>query len=181
MDLTGFLNDLADLSNKIDIGRKGLSSDGEEHEGRLNYEKGISGALAFFQKAHVSADPQIIILSELVFLQQELRFCHETDTITQNSLTQAIQNFEDALCCLKIVENPETYRSAEATYLTATKYRVQGHPKDAFHLACISHRTRLQNVLRAPGVNIIEKTVLKQRADNIAAAQRSYIQKQKKV
>jgi hypothetical protein len=179
MDLTGFLNDLADFSNTIDIGRKGLATDGEEHEGRLNYEEGISGAFASFQKAHTSAEPEVIVLAELIFLQQELRFCHEADAITRSSLTQAIQSFEDALRCLKIVENKSAYRSSEATYPTAPKYRIQGFPKDAFHLACISHRTRLQNVLRAPGINMTEKAVLQQRIENMSAAQGSYTQKQR--
>ena len=179
MELTGFLIDLADFANKICIGRKGLATNGEEHEGRLNYEKGISGALESFQKAHTSAEPQVIILAELIFLQQELRFCHETDAITQSSLTQAVQSFEDALRCLKIVENPNAYRFAEATHPTAPKYRIKGFPKDAFHLACLSHRTRLQNILRAPGINITEKAALQQRVDNMLAAQGSYIQKQR--
>jgi len=179
MDLTGFVSDLVGFSNKIDIGRRGLASDGEEHEGRTNYEEGISCTLALFKQAQVSANPLIIILSELVFLQQELQFCHETDTITKSSLTQAIQSFEDALRCLKVVETPDVYRIAEATHPTASKYCIQGFPKDAFHLACISHRTRLQNVLRSPGINVIEKTMLQQRADNMAATQGSYVQKQK--
>ena len=180
MDLIGFLDDLAEYANKIDAGRKGFATDGEEHEGRLNYERGISGSLDSFQTAQVSADPQTIVLSELVFLQQELQFCHETDTITKSSLTQAIQSFEDALRCLKIVENPSAYQSAEATYPTAPKLRVQGYPKDAFHLACASHRTRLQNVLRAPGINMTEKAMLQQRKDNMSAAQSAYKAKQKK-
>ena len=179
MDLAGFLNKLTLYANDIDIGRKGLAIDGEEHKGRINYEKGISGVLASFQTAHAMADPQIFILSELVFLQLELQFCHETDTITKSSLSQAIQSFEDALRCLKIIETPSAYRSAEATHPTTSKYRIQGFPKDSYHVACIAHRTRLQNVLRAPGVNIIEKTLLQQRIKNMTSAQGSYIQKQK--
>ncbi|GHV04866.1 hypothetical protein FACS189485_11000 [Spirochaetia bacterium] len=37
------------------------------------------------------------LLAEDTFLQQELNYCHPDDTITRNSLTQAIQSFEDAL------------------------------------------------------------------------------------
>jgi hypothetical protein len=39
---------------------------------------------------------------------------------------------------------------AEATHPTASKCRIQGFPRDAVHLACAAHRTRLQNVLRSP-------------------------------
>jgi len=181
MDLTGLLSELTDYSNNIDMGRKGLSTDGEEHEGRINYEKGISGALALFQKAQASADPQIIILSELIFLQQEFQFCHKTDTITQSSLTQAIQSFDDALRCLKTVEQNELYQAVETAFPTDIKYRIKGFPRDAVHLACTAHWTRLHNILRAPGINITEKAVLEQRAANMKTIQAAYLEKQRVV
>jgi hypothetical protein len=121
-----------------------------------------------------------MILVELAFLKQELQFCDETDAITRNSLTQAIQSFDDALRCLKIVEDSALYRGAEATYPTALKYRYHGFPRDAIHLACTAHRTRLQNSLRTPGINMIEKAVLTQRAANMATIQAAYTDKQKK-
>ena len=46
-------------------------------------------------------------------------------------------------------------------------------------MACISHKTRIQNILRAPGIDPIEKALLKQRFANLSAAQNSYIEKQK--
>jgi hypothetical protein len=180
MDLNSFLADLVFYANKIDTGRKGLAANGEEHAGRIHYEDGISGSLISFQEAQTTADPQTIILAEMVFLQQELQFCHESDTDTHSSLTQAIQSFEDALRCLKTVENKTLYQSAETTHPTGPKYRIQNFPKDAFHLACIAHRTRLRNVLRSPGINMAEKAVLQQRAINMQTAQGSYIEKQEK-
>jgi len=151
----------------------------EEHEGRLAYEGGISGVLAAFLDAHVSASPQIIILTESAFLQQELQFCHVTDTETKRSLTQAIQSFKDALRCLETVENQTLYQGAETTHPTAAKYRIQGFPKDAVLLAWLAHRTRLRNSLRTPGINMIEKAVLQQRIANMTAAQKSYSAMQK--
>jgi hypothetical protein len=181
MDLVSFLNELSFYANAIDIGRKGVATDGEEHEGRIAYETGISGALAAFQQAQSTADPQTLILAELNFLQQELSFCHEADTDTKSSLTQAIQSFEDALLSLEAVEDTAGYKNcADKTWPHSPKYRIQGFPKDAFHIACIAHRTRLRNVLRAPGINMIEKAVLTQRAANMSAAQGSYVEKQKK-
>jgi hypothetical protein len=180
MALTGLQDKIFDAVVDIDFGRKGLATNGEEHNGRIYYENGIHNALAAFQEAQTIGVPQTFILVELTFLQQEFQFCNETDTITQSSLTKAIQSFEDALRCLKIVEDAKGYRSAEATHPTASKYRIQGLPKDAFHLACIAHRTRLQNSLRTPGINMKEKAVLQQRAANMTAAQGSYIVMQKK-
>jgi hypothetical protein len=160
------------------LGRKGLSSDGKEHEGRISYENGISSALAAFKEAQSLADCQIIILSEETFVRQELQFCHADDTITRSSLTQAIQGFEDALRSLKTVENKTLYRAAETTHPT-TKNRDRDLPKDAFHQACISHLARLSNTLRSPGINMIEKAVIQQRMVNMRIAVGSYKEKQR--
>jgi len=180
MDPTGLVNSILLGAANIDKGRKRLATDGLEHSGRLSYEFGISTALNTFRNAKTSADPRIMIMIELTFLQQELQFCNEADTITLSSLTQAIQSFEDALRSLKIVEDSALYRGAEATYPTASKYRYHSFPRDAVHLACTAHRTRLQNSLRTPGINMIEKAVLTQRAANMTAIQEAYFLKQEK-
>jgi hypothetical protein len=136
--------------------------------------------LSAFKKAQASADPKTLILAELAFLQQELQFCHEADTDTRSSLSQAIQNFNDALLSLEAVEDAVMYQGAEKTHPHSPKYRIQGYPKDAFHLACIAHRTRIRNSLRTPGINMIEKAVLNQRSANMIVAQNGYVEKQKK-
>jgi hypothetical protein len=180
MDLAGLLNNILSGAANIDIGRKNLATDGFEHAGRLSYEDGISTALGTFKNAQACADPQTMILVELSFLRQEIQFCDETDTITRSSLTQAIQSFEDSLRSLKIVGDSTLYRGAEATYPTAPKYRYHGFPRDAIHLACTAHRTRLQNSLRTPGINMIEKSVLIQRTANMTTIQGAYAEKQRK-
>jgi len=43
MDLIGLINKILKSAYTIDKGRQGLKTDGEEHEGRLHYETGISG------------------------------------------------------------------------------------------------------------------------------------------
>jgi hypothetical protein len=163
----------------IDVGRKGFAISGKEHEGRISYEDGISNALTAFQEAQITTDPEIIILSEYTFLSQELQFCDQADTDTHSSLTQALQGFDDALLSLEAVSDMG-YKVADKTYPHDSKYRIKGVPKDAFHTACISHQTRLHNFLRTPGIDMIEKSLLKQRITNIQVAQRSYIEKQKK-
>jgi hypothetical protein len=180
LDRIGLLNNILSGAANIDTGRKNLAANGLEHAGRLSYEYGISLALTTFKDAQDSVEPQIMILVELTFLQQELKFCHEADTITQSSLSQAIQSFEDALRSLKTVEDSVLYKAAETTYPTAPKYRYHGFPRDAIHLACTAHRTRLQNSLRTPGINIIEKNVLTQRIANMTAIQTAYTEKQGK-
>jgi hypothetical protein len=93
MDLTGLLARIASASVFIDNGRRALDTDGQEHEGRLSYELGISSALVIFQEVQTIGDPQTFVLSEEAFLQQELYFCDEADNTTKSSFTKAIQSF----------------------------------------------------------------------------------------
>jgi hypothetical protein len=53
-------------------------------------------------------------------------------------------------------------------------------PKDALHIACNAHRTRLGNMDRVPGINPLEKEFYKVRRENMKAVQELYLEKQKK-
>jgi len=180
LDQTGLVAKIFSGATNIYEGRNNLSTDSFEHEGRIFYKKGIAISLDTFKKVQITADPQTMILIELTFLQQELQFCDEADTSTHNSLIQAIQSFEDALRCLKTVDVSSHYKYVETSYPMASKQRYHGFPRDAVHLACKSHHTRLQNSLRTPGINMIEKAVLTQRVSNMATIQAAYLEKQKK-
>jgi hypothetical protein len=175
---TGLLSNIADAAASIDIGRKGFATRGKAEEGRISYEDGIAEALSAFKEAQTTADPQTMILAEYTFLSQELEFC-ESDKASLSSLTQAIQSFDDAFLAIKAVEKPG-YKTVDEACPHNRKYRVSGFPKDSFHIACISHKTRLQNMLRTPGIDPIEKALLKQRFVNLSAAQNGYIERQKK-
>jgi hypothetical protein len=179
LDLTGLLSSVYEAAAAIDAGRKGFATRGKEQEGRINYEDGIAQALSSFQEAQATADPQTIILAEYTFLTQELEFCEKTDKDSLSSLTQAIQSFDDAFLALQAVEE-SGYKTVDKAFPHSGKYRVSGFPKDAFHIACISHKTRLQNILRTPGLDPIEKSLLKQRFVNLSAGQGGYVEKQKK-
>ena len=179
MDRIGLTLDISDAAISIDFGRKGFATRGKEQEGRISYEKGIAKALAAFQKAQATADPETIILAEYTFLSQELEFCEKTDKDSLSSLTIAIQSFDDAFLALQAVEEPG-YKTAEKTYPHGGKYRVSGFPRDAFHTASISHKTRLKNILKTPGLDPIEKALLKQRFANLFAGQGGYVDLQRK-
>ena len=180
MDKTGLITSITDAAFSIDFGRKGFATWGKEHEGRRSYERGIAKALAAFKEAQATADPHTIILVEYTFLTQELQFC-ESDKDSFASLTQAIQSFDDAFRVLKIVEDSTLYHAVEEAIPHHEKHRVKGgYPKDSFHFACGSHKTRIQNILRSPGIDPIEKALLKQRLANLPAAKNAYIEKQKK-
>ena len=180
MDPTGLINNIYESALNIDFGRKGFATRGKAEEGRLSYERGISAALSTFRDAQSTVDPHIIILVEYTFLNQEFQFCEETDNDSLSSLTQAIQSFDDAFLALTAVEDSTLYQGAELSHPHSKKYRVSGFPKDSFHIACIAHRTRIQNILRSPGIDPMEKALLKQRFINLSTAQNGYVEKQKK-
>ena len=176
----GLVNNINDAALAIDAGRKGFATKGKAEEGRVSYEVGISAALSAFQEAQTTADPQIIILAEYTFLNQEFQFCDVADTDSHSNLTQAIQSFDDAFLVLEAIADSSGYKVADKTHPHSQKYRVSGFPKDSFHIACNAHRTRIQNILRAPDINPIEKSLLKQRYTNLSTAQSGYIEKQGK-
>ena len=176
---TGLLIRIANAAANIDSGRKGFATRGKEQEGRILYELGITNAMIAFKEAQATADPQTMILAEYTFLTQEFEFCEKTDKESLSSLNKAIQRFDDAFLALKAVEN-SGYKMVDQAIPHDKDYRVMGYPKDSFHIACHSHKTRIKNILRAPGIDPIEKSLLKQRLSNLPTAQNGYIEKQKK-
>jgi hypothetical protein len=179
LDLAGLVDSIITATTSIDYGRKGFATRGKAEEGRISYEDGIALALSAFKEAQTTADPQTIILAEYTFLTQELQFCDKSDKDSITSLTKAIQSFDDAFLALQAVEEGG-YITVEKAIPHCKEYRVKGFPKDSFHIACVSHKTRIQNMLKTPGIDPIEKALLKQRLANLPAAQNGYIEKQKK-
>ena len=164
----------------INAGRIGLFTPGKESTGRISWQGGINLSKIVFEDAQTSGDPAIIILVEIAFLQQELNFSDEADNVTRSSLNTAIQSFRDAISCIKTAEKSADYKAAATTYPNDAKNRIKDCPRDAVHQACSAHWTRLHNILRSPGINMQEKTVLQQRAANMKTAQTCYLAKQKK-
>jgi len=179
LDTTGLVSSIVDAAFKIDAGRKGFATRGKEAEGRILYEDGIALAMSSFKEALFSADPLTLLLVEYTFITQEYQLCDKSDKDTLNSLTKAIESFDDAFLALKDVEK-DCYKTAENIFPHNGKYRYKDFPKDSYHIACFAHRTRLQNILRTPGLDPIEKALLKQRIANLPVAQDGYVEKQKK-
>jgi hypothetical protein len=176
---TGLISSIYQAVIHIDSGRKGFATKGKAEDGRVSYETGIAQALSSFQEAQTTADPETILLAEYTFISQELEFCEKNDKETLSSLTKALKFFDDAFLALKAVEGLH-YETAEQTYPHDKKYRVKGFPRDAYHIACHGHKTRLNNTIRTPGLDPIEKALLKQRLVNLSAGQGGYVEKQKK-
>jgi len=180
LDRIGLTLKISNVALAIDFGRKGFATHGKEHEGLLSYERGISEAMSAFKEAQSTADPEIILLAEYTFITQELEFCEKTDKAAINSLTKGIRFFDDAFLALPIVEDKTLYQAVEKTFPHDEKYRFRGFPKDAFLFACGSHKARLENILKTPGLDPIEKALHKQRLETIKAGQKGYLEMQRK-
>ena len=64
MEAIGLASKISEVVINIDAGRKGFAIRGKAEEGRISYEKGIAEAMAAFQTAQASADPQNMLLTE---------------------------------------------------------------------------------------------------------------------
>jgi hypothetical protein len=181
LDQTGFLDEIIASATNIYEGRRGLDTDGSEHEGRVNYRSSLAVALDTFQQVRMlpAEDLELLVLAEYTFLGQEHKYCDSRDTRALISLKKAIQEFDEAFLALGILQNAVIYQSVEKTYSTRAEFRYKGMPKDAFHVACAGHKARLDNMLKVPGINLAEKELLKQRYANMIRAQLVYWEKQK--
>jgi len=180
LDLITLARNIINAATLIDSGRKGFAIQGKEREGRINYEKGIAKAMSVFKEAQSTADPETILLAEYTFITQELEFCQKTDKESIDSLNMAIKFFDDAFLALEVVKDKTLYQGTEKTIPHYGKYRVKGYPMDSFHIACKGHKARLINILKTPGLDPIERTLLKQRLDTFKAGQKGYLELQGK-
>jgi hypothetical protein len=171
---------LADNAEYINAARKAFYIEGQEVGARINWELGIAGAMKDFTDAGASRDCMVIAFAELTFMEQDLAYCEKGDKDALASLGKGRQDFADALRCLEVVKVPEHYKIAEKAFPTWYKYRIKDCPWDAYQVACEGNKLRLRNILRAPGINMKEKAVLKQRLANMDIAHDAYLELQQK-
>jgi hypothetical protein len=183
MDKIGLTARIFESALAIDQGRKWLDIKGKTEAGRTSYRKGLSEAHNAFKEAQIAApeDLELLAGAEYTFIGQELNFCDSSDIETINSLNHAIEDFDSAFLVLKIIQKPAQYKLIEQAFAVHPKFRYNKMPKDAFHVSCMGHITRIKNSLRTPGINLAEKALLEQRLANIKTAQSVYLQRQKKV
>jgi hypothetical protein len=177
----GLLDKIGYSVEHIATGRKALDTVGKAEAGLISYHLGLDSAMKAFTEAAISADAESMILVEHAFLTEEKRFCDPSDVVAISSLTAATDSFDDALLALKAVCSVTLYAGIEMGFPHSIKYRINKMPKDAFHIACIAHRTRLKNIQSTPGLNMLEKSIYKQRSENMRTAQRVYMELQKNI
>jgi hypothetical protein len=181
MDRTGLLVEtILQSVYSIDLGRKGLAKKGTTEEGRELFSDGLLTALDVFKEVHdnMADDMETAIHVEHAYQTEEQRYCNDAEPEVLASTTAALASFEDALLALKVVNDATLYQGADKTWPHLPKYRYKDMPKDALHIACMANYTRINNTLRTPGINPIERQVFEQRQKNMKAMQSAYLAKQ---
>jgi hypothetical protein len=163
---------------RIATGRVELRTQGKTESGRVDFHDGLAKAMEVFTEVEASRDLYLMLLAEYVYIGQELAGSRPEEKDARSSCEAAMQDFDDAFNCLKIVEQPAVYQGAEQSHLHRAKFRYRGMPKDAFHLAYMGHRTRVRNSLRKIGFDPDEQTLLERRMGVFATAQEAYWEKQ---
>jgi Zn-dependent M28 family amino/carboxypeptidase len=178
MEKNGLQDSITEAVADIAEGRKGLETDGKEHEGRLAFEKGVAKARAIFAEVLASGDVELMLLAEYLFITQELEESEDDEVEGRASAVAALVSFDDAFLSLKALEKGAAYQVAEQTYPHNAQYRYKDMPKDAFHIAFIAHKTRLRNSISRMGLSRLDRTLVKERIKAIATTQDIYFKKQ---
>jgi hypothetical protein len=165
---------------RINLGRKGLAIEGATEEGRRFFSDGLLTALDIFKEVHdnMADDIETAIRVEHAYQTEERRYCNDAEPEVLASTTAALESFEDALRAFETVQDATIYQGVNKSYPRNRKYRYCGMPKDALHIACMANYTRINNTLRTPGINSIERQVFEQRQKNMKAMQSAYLAKQ---
>jgi hypothetical protein len=165
---------------KIAAGRLGLEIDGSEHEGMVTFSQGTKIAALLYTEAMNSGDCELMIVAEYTYLGKELEYAEDNEGGAEASAAAAIQAFDDALLALKVVENKDLYKGVDSAFPHRGKWRYNGYPNDAFHVACTSHITRIKNGLSRFGVNRRDRALAELRIAMFNASQAVYLAKQRK-
>jgi hypothetical protein len=180
MDRNGLLVKIVLSVERINFGRKGLAIEGRAEEGRASFSDGLLIALDIFKEVHDNMvdDIETAIRIENAYQTEERRYCNDAEPEVLTSTTAALESFEDALRAFETVQDATIYQWVNKSYPRNRKYRYCGMPKDALHIACMANYTRINNTLRTPGINSIERQVFEQRQKNMKAMQSAYLAKQ---
>jgi hypothetical protein len=178
MEKSGLVNSIIDGVVQIANGRRGVQKDGEEREGRISFELGHALVREAFAAALETRDVEMIILAEYIYTAQELTESTDAEPHGRSSAQAAIDQLDDAFLALKAVEEGPAYHIADLTFPHRAPFRYKNMPKDSFHLACISDRTRIHNGLTRLGIPALDIGLAHERMDALTAAQAIYLEKQ---
>jgi hypothetical protein len=147
---------------------------GQTEQGLRDFEKGIALAMTAFTQADASSDPFLMLLAEYTFIVQEMESAYPEEKEALASYRAAKSAFDDAFRALEVVKDETLYKGVEKAFPRKGNYRHNGYPKDAFHIAYIGHKTRLQNTLKQIGIDPLERSFREKRIQTSPLAQSAY-------
>lgn len=142
----------------------------------LEFQKSLPATLTTYKQLEKSNSPELILAAEKLTLQQELAtYANSAEMVS--SINPALEQLlEEASGSLKLVQDKETY--AKAAHAFSAKRKQGGLPLDAFREFILSHTARLTNRLKGTA-SVSEKNILRQRKNNLRAANEQYINMQR--
>jgi hypothetical protein len=181
MERTGLTIGIIEAVSDIAKGRIGLRTKGQTEEGRGNFTEGLELGRQIFAEIKDCGDPELMLLAEYAFINQELEGARAEEKIGRASYEFAMHDFDDAFLSLKSANDATMYQGAENTYPHRSPFRHKGMPNDAFHIAYTGHYTRLQNKLKSIGIDPEEQILTELRMAVCRSAQEVYLRKQRTV
>jgi hypothetical protein len=169
---------LTDAVELIANGRIELRTQGKAEDGRIKFHDGMDLAMGVFTEVQSTRDPYLMLLSEYVYIGQELAGSRTEEKEARSSCEAAMQDFDDAFRSLEAVGDEHGYYTAEKAFPRKPKFRYKEMPRDAYHHAYMGHRTRVRNTLRKIGFDPAEQTLLELRMGVFNTAQEVYLELQ---
>ncbi|GHV76695.1 hypothetical protein AGMMS49942_15160 [Spirochaetia bacterium] len=181
MERTGLTIGIVRAVSDIADGRIGLRTKGKTEEGREDFAKGLALGKQLFTEVKDCRDPELMLLAEYLFMNQELEGARSEEKIGRASYQSAVHDFDDAFLSLKSVKDAAMYQGAENTHPHRAPFRYKGMPNDAFHIAYTGHYARLQNKLKPIGIDPDEQILTELRMAVCKSAQGVYLETQRSV
>jgi hypothetical protein len=135
MEKTGLTIGILEAVCKVTDGRIGLRTKGKTEVGRENLVKGLELGKQIFSELKDCRDPELMLLAEYAFVNQELEGARTEEKIGRASYQSATHDFDDAFLSLKSVKDSAMYQGAENTHPHRAPFRYKGMPNDSFHIA----------------------------------------------
>ncbi len=148
----------------------------EKSDEAVQYKQGIGSTLGLLEKLEQLADVALILFAEKVILQNALKFYANSPEM-KNSLNAGLEDLEDAQNSLKTVQEPAQYKIVKKAM--SKKDIAQELPLDGFRKFERSHQARLSNLLKTT-LSTEEKSLVRQRKNNLKAARNAYMSMQQK-
>jgi hypothetical protein len=178
LEKSGLVTDIINGVANIAKGRRGVQTEGGEVEGRINFEEGHALVRKAFAEALEARDAEMLILAEYIYTAQELAESTGKEGYGRSSAKAGLAKFDDAFLALKAVEEGAPYHTVDMAFPHETAYRYKGMPRDSFHLACISDKTRIRNGLSRLGIPNLDLDLAHRRMDALTSVQDIYLDKQ---